>query len=151
MHALIGANGQRPIYQDPTLSVCGIGIVVVVVATADRDIGGGETWAIFVDGVVFSSVRVRGDAGVEGEARVPGCGEVGAGGVGEGWRVGDGSVGEDVLGEAGGGVGSYCGAFGAVATRVRLGREEFGVDGAHDVETVAVVGGDEDQGFGEGS
>ena len=140
VHALIVADRQRAVEQDAARAIRRVGIVIVGARGSSSSSSSRRRYAraVLVDRPVLAAVWAGHEALEEGVARVPVGGEV-AVGVGEVARV-------DVLAEAGLLVDADGVALAAVGG---LGGEVVCVDGAHDVEAVAVVSGDEEEGFVE--
>lgn len=124
---------------DDTIRLTVLGIGVVVIAGAAGGVGGGQTGAVLVNSVVFTTIGGSSGTGEESITGGPVGGEVGAFGVSQ-------VTGVDVLGKTG----LFVDTDGVtLLTLVGLGGHVLCVNGTHDVEAVTVVGGDDDEGVGE--
>lgn len=130
MDTLVVLDRESTIEQDTTLAILGVDIVVLGAVGSD----GGNTRTVLVDGPVLAAVGIGHETLEESVAGVPVGGEV-AVSVGE-------VTGVNVLGKTRLLVCTDCVALLAVDV---LGSEVVCVNGTHDVETVTVISGDEDE------
>jgi hypothetical protein len=130
VHALVVLNWQSAVKQNTTSTIRRVCIVICgTIGSTSR-----RTRAALTNRPVLATVRVGHQALEKGVAGIPAGGEVAV-------RVGQ-VASVDVLREAG----LLVDADGIALLAVRVLRGEVvRVDGAHDVEAVAVVGGDEDE------